>query len=143
MNTTFFESQNFFLQKWFVINAQSKIIGRLSSQICNILLNKNTVLYTPFLVSKNHIIIFNSKKIVISGQKVLKKKYYTYSGYPGGQKFKTFLDLKHANSEKLLRSAIFGMLPKNILGRRVFLNLYISTEKIDKKISQSSKLLLN
>ena len=76
MNTTFFESKNFFLQKWYIINAKNKVIGRLASQISQILLSKNNVLYTPFLLSKNHIIIINSKEIIISGKKVLKKKIF-------------------------------------------------------------------
>nr|YP_010117095.1 ribosomal protein L13 [Pteridomonas danica]QPM99295.1 ribosomal protein L13 [Pteridomonas danica] len=141
MNTTFFESKNFFLQKWYIINAKNKVIGRLASQISQILLSKNNVLYTPFLLSKNHIIIINSKEIIISGKKVLKKKYFKYSGYPGGQKFNTFLDLKKQNPEKLIRHAVAGMLPKNILGRHSFLNLYVYSSKTHSHVSQFPKYL--
>lgn len=140
MSKTFILSKQFITQNWYIINAENQILGRFASQISQLLLNKYSSIYTPFLTPITNIILINSDKIVISGQKNL-KKYLTYSGYQGGLKFKTFLQIKASNSEKLLRHAIRGMLSKNQIGRNILSKVYIYRRHNDVHFSPKSLLL--
>lgn len=141
MSKTFIISKQFITQNWYFINAENQILGRFASQISQLLLNKYSCIYTPFLTPITNIILINSDKIVISGQKNF-KKYLTYSGYQGGLKFKTFLQIKATNSEKLLRHAIRGMLSKNQIGRNILSKVYIYHRHNDVHFSQKSSLLV-
>nr|BCL05878.1 ribosomal protein L13 [Pteridomonas sp. YPF1301] len=125
MNKTFLSSHNFFFKKWYLINAENQILGRFASQIIKILVGKHKLTYSPFLPSNTRLIIINAKKICISGNKLYKKKYFHYSGYPSGLHFKTFFELQSFQSEKLIRTTILGMLPKTLLGRKMIKQLYI------------------
>lgn len=140
MSKTFILSKQLITQNWYIINAENQILGRFASQISQLLLNKYINVYTSFLIPTTNIILINSDKIVISGQKNC-KKYLTYSGYQGGLKFKTFLQIKASNSEKLLRHAIRGMLSKNQMGRNILSKIYIYRGPNDGHFSQNPILL--
>lgn len=125
MNKTFISPTLGLTSQWFIINAENQILGRFASQISQFLLNKYNSFYTPFLLPKLYLIIINSNKIVINRNKLVQKKYLTYSGYQGGLHFKTFYSFKKVNSNQLLRKAIKGMLCKNFLGRCILSKLKI------------------
>jgi large subunit ribosomal protein L13 len=125
MLKTVIVSQKSLLPNWYIVDASHQLIGRFSSQIAGLLLNKHLKIYSSFLFPITNIIIINAEKISISGNKLKKKKYLTYSGYQSGLHFKTFLHLKLLNIEKLFRYTIHGMLPKNRLGKAIFSHLYI------------------
>lgn len=112
-------------EKWFVVNAKGRIIGRLASQIAIVLMGKNKVTYQPYKLSGDKVIVINASKIVATGRKEEQKNYYRYSGYPGGLKVRTLKTLRQEDPERILKHAVEGMLPKTKLGSVMVKNLYI------------------
>lgn len=112
-------------KKWVVVDATNCFLGRLASQVANILIGKDKIYFTPFLDCGDNVIIINAGKILLSGKKLNKKKYIRYSGYPGGQYFKYAKNLIHNNPEEIIFHAVKGMLPKNKLGSKLLKNLRI------------------
>lgn len=114
-----------FEQKWYLVNAEGKVLGRLATELAKILKGKNKPIYTPHLDTGDFIIVVNAGKITLTGKKMKDKIYYHHTGYPGG--------IKEMNAEKLLakkptemiRMAVKGMLPKNSLGREMLRKLKI------------------
>jgi len=119
MNKTYIKKDNLNIQ-WFCIDANNQTLGRLSSQIASYLKNKNSIYYTPFQVSRSHIIVINAEKVRVSGQKKNQKLYRRHSGRPGGLKIETFKDLQNRIPTRIIEKAVKGMLPKNTLGRKLF-----------------------
>lgn len=112
-------------KKWFVIDAEGKVLGRLASQIAKILSGKNKPIYTPSVDTGDYVIVLNADKVVLTGNK-LEDKYYKYhTGYPGGLKLIQYKTLMKTKPEKALYHAVKGMLPKNKLGRRMIKKLKI------------------
>jgi len=111
--------------KWYVVNAEGKVLGRLSTELVKILKGKNKPTYTPHLDTGDFVIVVNAGKVALTGKKMKDKIYYHHTGYPGG--------IKEMNAEKLLakkptemiRMAVKGMLPKNSLGRQMLRKLKI------------------
>jgi large subunit ribosomal protein L13 len=104
-------------RKWYVIDADGATVGRVASKVANILMGKNKPTYTPFLDTGDHVIILNAAKVVFKGNKVNAKNYYHHTGYPGGIKSISARDQLTKHPERVLESAIKGMLPKTKLGR--------------------------
>nr|YP_009502095.1 50S ribosomal protein L13 [Porolithon onkodes]ASB29697.1 50S ribosomal protein L13 [Porolithon onkodes] len=119
MNKTHIKKDTF-NAKWFFVDADDQTLGRLSSQIASYLKNKNSIYFTPFQISRSHIIVINAKKIKISGQKKYQKLYKRHSGRPGGLKVETFTQLQNRLPARIIEKAVKGMLPKNTLGRKLF-----------------------
>lgn len=112
-------------KKWFVIDAEGKVLGRLASQIAKILSGKNKPIYTPSVDTGDYVIVLNADKVVLTGNK-LEDKYYKYhTGYPGGLKLIQYKTLMKTKPEQVLYHAVKGMLPKNKLGRRMIKKLKI------------------
>lgn len=107
-------------KQWLLINATGCFLGRLASQVVNILLGKNKVYYTNFFDCGDNVIIANAVDILVSGNKCKDKKYIWHTGYPGGQKYRTYDEIKAINPSNIILMAIRGMLPKNRLGRAIF-----------------------
>ena len=112
-------------KKWWIVDADSQILGRLSSEVAKVLRGKHKPSYTPHVDCGDNVIIINSEKIELSGNKWKEKEYITHSGYPGGQKSTTAEELKKKDPTKVVERAVRGMLPKNRLGRAIFNNLYV------------------
>lgn len=112
-------------RRWFLIDATSLVLGRLCCRISNILIGKLNSCYNPCLDFGDYVVITNSDKLVVTGDKFNSKMYYKYSGYPSGLKKIAFCKLFENNSEKIILNAVKGMLPKNKLGRRMFLRLKV------------------
>ena len=104
-------------RKWFVVDAEGQTLGRLASRVARILSGKDNPKYTPFIDTGDHVVVINAEKIKISGLKADSKKYYHYSGYPGGMKEEEFLKRLERRPELILEEAIKGMLPKSKLGK--------------------------
>lgn len=100
---------------WYLINAQDKILGRISSQIALLLMGKGKPYYISHLDCGDYVVVANAAKIKVTGKKTAQKKYYRHSGYPGGFKEITFSQQKAKDSRKIIRHAVSGMLPKNKL----------------------------
>jgi len=110
---------------WYLIDAESQILGRVASEISKILMGKNENTYTPFLDCGNYVIIINAEKIQVTGQKKNKKLYRRHSGRPGGMKTETFFELQNRLPERILEKAVKGMLPKGPLGREMYRKLKV------------------
>jgi len=111
--------------KWYLVNADGKVLGRLSTELVKILKGKNKPTYTPHMDTGDFVVVVNAGKVTLTGKKMKDKIYYHHTGYPGG--------IKEMNAEKLLakkptemiRMAVKGMLPKNSLGRQMLRKLKI------------------
>ena len=122
---TLFPKKECHIPKWFIIDASNKTLGYLATEVSQLLCGKYLSYFNSSVNQNNYIIIINSSKIIITGQKFLKKYYYKNSNRPGSLKIETFKDLKNRIPNRIIEKAIWGMLPKNILGRQYFKNLYI------------------
>ncbi len=106
------------VRKWHVIDADGMIVGRLATRIAMILRGKNKPIFTPHVDTGDFVIIVNADKVRFTGNKLEKKTYYRHSGYPGGIKQETAGDIMKKSPERILMSAVRGMLPKNRIGRQ-------------------------
>ena len=106
-------------RKWYVVDANGMVLGRLASQVANILRGKNKPIYTPHVDTGDFVIIINADKVILTGKKLDQKVYYHHSGYAGGLKEIKYRTLMAAKPEFAVRHAIVGMLPKGSLGRQM------------------------
>jgi len=125
MNRTFIPYINYTKKKWYVINAEDKTLGRLSSEVAKILQGKDKINFYPSIDNGDYVIIVNAKKIKVTGEKEKEKLYRRHSGRPGGMKVETLGALRNRIPERILEKAIKGMLPKTSLGRRMFNRLKV------------------
>ena len=114
-------------RKWYIIDAQDQILGRLASQIATLLRGKHKPEYTPHLDLGDHVVIVNADKIKVTGRKLSNKFYTRYTGFPGGLRTSSFEKLMHERPERVLFHAVKGMLPKNRLGRKMIKKLRVYT----------------
>jgi large subunit ribosomal protein L13 len=110
---------------WHVVDAEGQVLGRLASRIASILMGKEKPTYTRFLDCGDFVIVVNAEKVRLTGKKLSNKLYYRHSGYPGGLKQMNAAEVLRKHPERLIRSAVKGMLPKNKLGRKMLLKLKI------------------
>jgi large subunit ribosomal protein L13 len=110
---------------WYVIDAQGQTLGRLATRVATILRGKNKAIYTPHVDCGDFVIIVNAEKVHVTGRKMLQKKYYRHSSYPGGLKEVTLRDQLQKFPNRVLEAAVRGMLPKNRLGRQMFKKLKV------------------
>ena len=106
-------------RKWYVVDAEGMVLGRLASQVAAILRGKNKPTFTPHFDTGDYVIVVNADKVVLTGNKEDQKEYKRYSGYTGGQKITKFKDMKAKYPERIVEHAIVGMLPHNKLGRQM------------------------
>ena len=114
-------------RNWHLVDAQNLILGRLASQIANILRGKDKVIFTPSVDTGDFVIVVNAEKIALTGRKLSDKTYYSHSGFPGGIKSVTAGKLLEKQPEELIRKAVRGMLPKNKLSQQILKKLKIYT----------------
>ena len=112
-------------RKWHVIDADGVVLGRLAAQVANILRGKNKPVYTPHLDAGDFVVVINAEKVIVTGKKETKKKYMTYSGWKGGEKYTSVEQLRARQPEKLITRAVRGMVPKNRLGRVLLTKLKV------------------
>lgn len=112
-------------KKWFIVDADGKILGRVAVEIAKILRGKHKPSFTPHLDTGDNVVVINADKIQLTGMKGEKKEYFRHSGYPGGIKFINIKKIKEKKPEYILEHAVKGMLPKNRLGRKILKNLRV------------------
>ena len=112
-------------RKWYVVDAEGLALGRVASQVANILRGKNKPIYTPNVDTGDFVIIINADKVILTGKKLDQKIYYKHSGYVGGLKETKYRKLLAEKPEEALRHAVVGMLPKGPLGRQMAKKLKI------------------
>ena len=125
MKTTVMAKSETVDRKWYVIDAANIPLGRVASQVAAILRGKNKTIYTPHVDTGDYVIVINSDKMVLTGNKINDKKYFHHSGYPGGIKEESDKDLMEKKSDFTLEKAVKGMLPKNSLGKKMFTKLKV------------------
>jgi large subunit ribosomal protein L13 len=126
-------------KEWVLIDAKNEILGRLASKIAFILRGKHKANYTPHIDCGDNVIVINAEKIKLSGSKWTNKEYVRHSGYPGGQRTTIAEELMTKKPTAMVEKAIKGMLPKNILGRNLFRNLYVYEGSEHKQEAQQPK----
>jgi len=122
---TLFPKQECHIPKWFVLDANGKTLGRLATEASKLLRGKETSYFTPGVNQGNFVVILNADKIEVSGKKPAQKLYYRNSQRPGNLKIETFTQLKNRIPSRIVEQAIWGMLPKGVLGRQYFKRLYV------------------
>ena len=117
-------------REWLLVDATDVTLGRLASEIAQILKGKRKPQYTPHVDTGDFVIVVNASKVKLTGNKLADKKYYHHSGFPGGLKETPISDLLAKDPRKVIEAAVKGMLPKNTLGRAMGLKLkvYAGTE---------------
>ncbi len=112
-------------KKWWVVDASGQTLGRLASQIARLIRGKHKPYFTPHIDCGDFVIVINAEKVQVEGKRNEKKEYFHYTGYPGGEVFRKFKDLVKTKPEFVIRHAVWGMLPKNRLGRRLINKLKV------------------
>ena len=112
-------------RKWHVIDANGAVLGRLAAQVADILRGKNKPVFTPHLDAGDFVIVINAEKVVVTGKKETGKKFMTYSGWKGGERYRSVAQIRERHPEKLITHAVRGMVPKNRLGRVLMTKLKV------------------
>ncbi len=116
---TFMPKADSIERKWYVVDASGMVLGRLASQVANILRGKNKPIYTPFVDTGDYVIVINAEKAILTGKKLDQKIYYHHTGFAGGLKETKYRDLMANKPEFAIKHAVVGMLPKGPLGRQM------------------------
>ncbi|GGK21024.1 50S ribosomal protein L13 [Caldalkalibacillus thermarum] len=125
MRTTYMAKPNEVERKWYVVDAAGQTLGRLASKVASILRGKHKPEYTPHVDTGDFVIVINADKVHLTGNKLQKKIYYRHSRYPGGLKKFTAAEMLQNKPERVIESAVKGMLPKGPLGRKQAKKLFV------------------
>ncbi len=112
-------------RKWFLVDLKGAVLGRAAVEVANILRGKDKPIFTPHLDAGDNVIAINASQIVVTGQKASYKKYYRYTGYPGGLRATSYEKMIRNESPRVFMHAVKGMLPKNRLGRQMIKKLKV------------------
>lgn len=141
MKTTQVAKKEEVTRDWYLVDAENQVLGRIATQIANVLRGKNKPTYTPSVDTGDFIVVVNAEKITLTGKKLSDKVYYSHSGYPGGIKSITAGKLIDKKPEDLIRIAVKGMLPKNKLARHMLNKLKIYSGSAHPHEAQQPKAL--
>ena len=125
MNKTTQPSPDTLDRQWFVVDAADQTLGRLASEVAQVLRGKNKPTFTPHLDTGDFVVVINAEKVRVSGNKATQKLYRRHSGRPGGMKTESFAHLQARLPERVIETAVKGMLPHNSLGRQLFRKLKV------------------
>lgn len=112
-------------KNWVIVDADSQVLGRMSSEVAKMIRGKHKPGYTPHMDCGDNVIVINADKVRLTGKKWTDKQYVRHTGYPGGQRIETPNQVKAKSSTILVEKAVRGMLPINRLGRQLFKNLHV------------------
>ena len=126
---------------WYIVDASDKNLGRLASNIAQVIRGKHKPFYTPNLDMGDFVVVVNAEKVALSGNKKDQKEYWRHTGYPGGQKVVDFKTMQNRYPERIIASAVKGMLPHNRLGRQLFTHLKVYSGNNHPHVSQKPKKL--
>jgi large subunit ribosomal protein L13 len=126
MFDTYFPKRDEIEKKWYVVDATDKILGRLASEIAQVLRGKHKPTFTPHMDNGDYVVVINADKIRVTGNnKEVEKEYFNHSGYLGNEKVITYKELLNKHPEEVIKRAVKGMLPSNKLGRKIFKKLKV------------------
>ena len=126
---------------WKIVDAKDQILGRLAVSIANSLRGRDKPTYTPHVDTGDFVIVINADKVKLTGSKEEQKKYMFYSGYMGGEKYKSVADFRESRPEFIITNAVKGMLPKNKLGAKLFKNLHVFSDNDHKFEAQKPSII--
>jgi large subunit ribosomal protein L13 len=112
-------------RKWWLINAEGKVLGRLATEVAILIRGKNKPIFAPHVDTGDFVIVINAEKIQVTGKKMTEKMYYSHSQFPGGLKEQALKDVLEKKPEEAIKKAVWGMIPKNKLGRAVYKKLKV------------------
>lgn len=128
-------------REWYVVNAEGKTLGRLASGIAKVLKGKHKPYYTPHLDCGDFVVVLNANKVRVTGKKLDVKMYYHHSGYPGGMKKTVLRTQLETHPDRVIKAAVWGMLPKGRLGRQIFKKLKVYRGTDHRHLAQKPKTL--
>ena len=128
-------------RQWYVIDAQDMVLGRLASQVASMLRGKHKPIYTPWLDTGDFVIVVNAGKVTVTGNKLIDKRYYRYSGYPGGLTSTNLSKMLTEHPERVIEEAVRGMMPKNKLGKAMIKKLKVYAAPTHPHAAQQPKPL--
>ncbi len=128
-------------KSWWVVDADSKILGRLASKIAQIIRGKHKVNYVPYMDNGDCVVVINAEKIMVTGKKEEKKSYFRHTGYAGGVKTTSLSHMRRTHPERIIENAVKGMLSRNKLGRRMLKHLKVYAGPDHPHIAQIPKVL--
>ncbi|MBI3887073.1 MAG: 50S ribosomal protein L13 [Opitutae bacterium] len=111
--------------KWYLIDAEGKVLGRLAVKLANLIRGRNKAIYTPHCDTGDYVIVINAAKVVLTGKKEEATEYMSFSGYVGGEKYRKLADVRRDKPEFIIMHAVKGMLPKNRLARTMLTKLHV------------------
>lgn len=112
-------------RKWHLVDADGAVLGRLAVQVANVLRGRNKPIYTSHLDAGDFVVVINAEKVRVTGKKETDKEFMTYSGWKGGEKYRSVAQIREKHPEKLITHAVKGMIPKNRLGRVLLTKLKV------------------
>ena len=128
-------------RKWYVVDAEGKTLGRLASEVANVLRGKKKPIYTPHIDTGDYVIVVNAEKVVTTGKKLDQKKYYHHSEYVGGMKEATLKEMMQKKPEFVITHAVKGMLPKGPVGRPMLTQLHVYAGPEQNQAAQKPEVL--
>lgn len=128
-------------RKWYVVDAEGQVLGRLATEVATVLRGKNKPTYTPHVDCGDYVIVLNAAKIELTGDKWLDKKYYSHSHYPGGLRTKNAKEMLESFPERLIELAVKGMLPKTKLGDAMYRKLFVYAGSEHKQQAQKPEVM--
>ncbi len=140
-NKTFLPQKEAIEKKWWLIDAEGVVLGKLATKIATILRGKNKAIYTPFFDSGDFVVVINSEKVKLTGKKEDQKMYYRHSGYMGGLTEIPYKTMIEKYPDRVIRHAVKGMLPKNKLNSKVLKKLKIYAGSEHKHVAQKPEAL--
>lgn len=112
-------------RRWHVIDADGAVLGRLAVKVADALRGKHKPIFTPHWDAGDFVVVINAEKVVLTGKKETNKTYMSYSGWKGGERYRTVAEIREKRPERLIEHAVKGMIPKNRLGRRLITKLKV------------------
>lgn len=138
---TFMASASSIDRKWYVVDATGYTLGRLASEVAKVLRGKNNPTYTPSMDTGDYVIVVNAEKVKVTGKKLDQKVYYRHSEYVGSLKETTLREMLNKHPERVIESAVKGMLPKGPLGREMYTKLHVYAGPDHKHEAQKPEVL--
>ncbi len=106
-------------QRWYIVDADGMVLGRLATEVARIIRGKHKPIFTPHMDTGDNVIVINASKVRVTGRKAEQKEYFNHTGYMGHERFTPFKTMIAKHPERVIEKAVYGMLPKNALGRQV------------------------
>jgi large subunit ribosomal protein L13 len=128
-------------KSWYIVDADGQTVGRLATEVARVLRGKHKASFTPHIDTGDFVVVINAEKIKMTGKRMDQKEYYHNTLYPGGARFAKFKDVRANNPDRIIESAVKGMLPKNSLGKQVGMKLKVYSGANHPHEAQQPKVL--